>query len=168
MSTKNPTPLVFSESDATLLGQTADALTAYTGKPVLAQIILIDDEGNEGVLFAIPLDKSDSDEPTTPVQLGGKNARFLGNTGGLKLDPNTPYSCRFLWAIQRVQIEHIRFVKIDEHGDEVGWSDTLETLLPFNVNEPPAPDDDSTPPNDDSTSSNEATTFSSHTSRSIH
>lgn len=133
-------PLAFTPDEAALLGRTADALCAYLGKPVIAEIVPEPGEGFEWVLFAIPLDPSDTDEDIARVQAGGPDARVLGSQGGLNFSDGTPLDCTFLWAIQLSDQEGARFVKVDAQGEEVGWSDTLEELLPFGLGDEPGPE----------------------------
>lgn len=136
--------LRFTDAELELIGRTADAMTAYLGKPVLAELIDGQETGFEWVIFGIPFDSEDEPESDLPrAQIGGHGSRMLGNNGGLKLDGEL-YDCQFLWAIQLSDLEGVRFIKVDSEGDEVAWSDTLESILPFDtLNEPEqAPDDD--------------------------
>lgn len=125
--------LRFSEADIDLLARTADALSAYLGKPVLAEVMDASETGFEWVVFAIPLNVEEDAADMTVVQIGGANSRLLGSQGGVKLAENETYSCRFLWAVQRTDLEGIRYVKLDDQGDDVGWSETLNELLPFDL-----------------------------------
>lgn len=137
------TPLLkFTESETDLLARTADALSAYMGKPVLAEIIDDQDAGFEWVLFAIPLIP---DEPTGDkqiVQAGGPGARFLGNLGGLTLDPSEQIECELLWAIQLSELEGAHYIKVDSEGEEVAWTDELADILPFALTGPSPEDED--------------------------
>ena len=73
--------LRFTEQELAMLGKTADGLSAYMGKSVLAEIGMDDDA--EWVIFAIPLGVDETpDEKATHVQMGGPGARFVGNRGG--------------------------------------------------------------------------------------
>ncbi|WP_322996838.1 hypothetical protein [Castellaniella sp.] len=137
-------PLSFTPKDADLLGRTADALCAYMGKPVIAEIIAEPDEGFEWVLFALPLAPNDEDE-RPHVQAGGPGARFVGNNGGLDLADGQPIDCEFLWAIQLSELEGCRYTKVDASGEETGWSDNLAELLPFQLVDDPQPDDQDDP-----------------------
>lgn len=134
--------LAFTPDETALLGRTADALCAYLGKPVIAEIVTESEEGFEWVLFAIPLDPNDKDEDIAHVQAGGPEARILGSQGGLNFSDGNPLDCRLLWAIQLSDQEHARFVKVDANGEEVGWSEALEDLLPFGLGDEPAPEQD--------------------------
>lgn len=144
------TPLLqFTDADTELLTRTADALSAYMGKPVLAEIIDDRDAGFEWALFALPLAP---DEPTADrqtVQAGGPGARFLGNLGGLTLDPSDTIECELLWAIQLSELEGARYIKVDSEGDEVAWTDALAEILPFAVDGPSADDEEPIDDDDD-------------------
>lgn len=148
-----PTPaepaLVFTAEELDLLGRTADALSAYMGKPVLAQVIDAAESGFEWVTFAVPLTPEDTEEGRVVVQIGGIGARIVGNKGGLSIAEGQIYNCEYLWAIQRSSIEGVRFIKLDQKGDEVAWTDDLREILPFAlVDEPPSDDDDDDDDND--------------------
>jgi hypothetical protein len=144
-----PPPLAFTTDETALLGRTADALCAYLGKPVIAEIVAEPDEGFEWVLFAIPLDPGDTDEDIAHVQAGGPGARILGSQGGLNFSDGNPLDCKFLWAIQLSDQEDGRFVKVDAQGEEVAWSDVLEDLLPFGLGDEPTPEPDGLEGDDD-------------------
>ena len=75
--------LNFTAEELDLLGRTADALSAYMGKPVLAEVVDASETGFEWVIFAIPLDVEDGGEDKVIVQIGGPGARIVGNKGGL-------------------------------------------------------------------------------------
>lgn len=137
-----PPPLVFTADELDMLGRTADALSAYMGKPVLAEVIDPEETGFEWVLFAIPLDVSDDAENITIVQVGGQGSRVLGNAGGLDMSEGDVFDCEYLWAIQLSDLEGVRFIKVDHEGEETGWSDDLRDLLPFVIADHPVPDDD--------------------------
>ncbi|XOT96894.1 hypothetical protein ACMTAU_05415 [Alcaligenes pakistanensis] len=142
-----PTPeapdLVFTTEEIETLGRTADALSAYLGRAVLAEIVGAEETGFEWVIFAMPLDKKEDESEFTVVQVGGDQARILGNRGGLDPKDNAVYACRYLWAIQLSDAEPVRFIKVDEEGEEVAWTETLEELLPFALSEDAfAPEDD--------------------------
>jgi len=132
----------FSSQELDMLAKTADALSAYLGKPVLAEVVL-GDEGTEWVSFGIPVEqnaKTDDDQPH--VQLGGPQARLLGNRGGLNPADNDTYDCLYLWAIQITLAEGERFVKLDQTGEETAWSDDLLDVLPFALSDDPLPEID--------------------------
>ena len=82
-ATPPPSLTHFSATELDMLAKTADALSAYLGKPVLAEVVL-GDEGTEWVTYGVPIDENAKpDEEQTHVQLGGPGARLLGNRGGL-------------------------------------------------------------------------------------
>jgi len=130
-------PLEFTDAEADLLGRTADALSAYMGKPVIAEIIVETDEGFEWALFAVPLAPGEDASERRVVQAGGPGARFVGGLGGLRLEDDQPLECEFLWAIQLCDLEGVRFIKVDGEGEEVAWTDTLPDLLPFDLRDAP-------------------------------
>src|SRR5690606_5064132 len=130
-TTAMSTTLRFTDTEADLLGRTADALSAYTGKPIIAEIVANDEAGYEWVLFARPLTPGETTDDTPTVQAGGPGARFLGNLGGLSLDGDDPLECELLWAIQLSDLEGVRFIKVDGNGDEVAWTEELADILPF-------------------------------------
>ena len=135
--------LVFSDEELDLLGRTADALSAYMGKPVLAQVMPPDETGFEWVIFAVPLDVQDDPGDYVTVQIGGNDARLLGNTGGLQFSGADEYTCEYLWAVQLSDLEGVRFIKVDQAGDEVAWTANLQDILPFVMNDDVLPPDDS-------------------------
>jgi hypothetical protein len=149
----SPTPpLVFNAAELDLLGRTADALSAYMGKPVLAEVIDAAETGFEWVIFAIPLADDDTEDNHIAVQIGGPGARILGNAGGLSIDSGDVYSCEYLWAIQLSPLEGVRFIKVDQEGNEIAWTDDLRELLPFALTDEPSSDDledDELDPDDD-------------------
>lgn len=132
-----PAPLVFTQEEIDLIGRTADALSAYMGKPVLAEIIDAAETGFEWVVFAVPLEDKTDESDMVIVQVGGPDGRLVGQKGGLELEADTAYHCQYLWAIQLTDIEGVRFIKLDGEGEEIGWSDDLASLLPFALTETP-------------------------------
>jgi len=134
--------LRFTESELALLAKTADALTAYLGKPVLAEVG-VSEAGHEWVAFARPLEAADqTDEDDVHMQMGGAGTRWVGNRGGLSPSEDEVYDCLYLWAIQLTPDEGERYVKLDHAGDEYGSADALEELLPFGLSDDTAPEDD--------------------------
>lgn len=144
-----PPSLAFTPAEADLLGRTADALCAYLGKPVIAEIVSEPDEGYEWALFALPLGPKDEDGDRPRVQAGGPGTRFLGSCGGLDLGDGQAVDCEFLWAVQLSDLEGVRYIKVDAQGEEVAWTDTLTDLLPFDLQEAEAPPDDEDEDEDD-------------------
>ena len=128
--------LIFTQEEIDLIGRTADALSAYMGKPVLAEIMDADDTGAEWVAFGIPLGMGDEidEESTVLIQLGGPGARYAGNRGGLGGSDDL-YSCECLWIIQLSDEESERYVKVDPLSQEYIAGDDLRELLPFDVND---------------------------------
>ncbi|ETF01307.1 hypothetical protein W822_18820 [Advenella kashmirensis W13003] len=128
----------FTDYEISLLKKTADALTAYLGKPVIAEIDTTED-GMEWVAFGVPLDISDdnSDDIVT-LEMGGAGARLVSESSDLENPEEEVYACEFLWGIQITDIENARFVRIDFEGEEVEWGDSLEEMLPFGMREPQA------------------------------
>ncbi|NYT76377.1 hypothetical protein H0A71_05165 [Alcaligenaceae bacterium] len=148
-------PLVFTSDELDLLGNTADALSAYMGKPVLAELMDAEETGFEWVIFAVPLDIEEDPEDITVVQIGGKGARLLGNKGGMDIEDGDVYDCECLWAIQLSDLDPVRFIKVDQSGEEVAWTDTLAEILPFVVqDEGLLPDDDDDDEQDDADDDN--------------
>jgi hypothetical protein len=151
MATSQDTPLTFTADELDLLGRTADALSAYMGKPVLAEVIDADETGFEWVIFAVPLDIQDDPADAVLVQVGGPGAKILGNQGGLDLVDGEVYECEYLWSIQLSDLEGVRFIKVDTEGEEIAWTANLPDILPFAMSDTPLPDDDDTDdePDDD-------------------
>lgn len=138
----------FSPQELDMLAKTADALSAYVGKPVLAEVVL-GDEGTEWVSFGTPIAQDAKDDEQPHIQMGGPQARLLGNRGGLDPNDNNAYDCLYLWAIQITLTEGERFVKLDQNGEEAAWSDDLTDVLPFALTDDPLPDDDDDEEDDD-------------------
>lgn len=145
-ATSSSAPLQFTQAELDMLAKTADALTAYLGRPVLAEVDA-DEDGAEWVTFGSTLDEKEqpaADENRLHVQLGGKDARLLGQSGGLP-ESGDAYDCLYLLAIQLSANEGERFVKIDDDGEESAWSDVLAEVLPFSLDEeelPPLEDEE--------------------------
>ncbi len=135
MNTSEPL-LLFTQQEIDLIGQTADAMSAYMGKPVLAEIMDADDTGAEWVAFAIPLgvDEDVDEDSTVLIQMGGPGARFAGNRGGLLVGDDV-YNCECLWIIQLSDDDAGRYVKVDPLSQDYTSSDDLHELLPFAVND---------------------------------
>ncbi|MVW73478.1 hypothetical protein [Bordetella sp. 15P40C-2] len=131
----------FTTQELDMLAKTADALSAYLGKPVLAEVVM-GEEGTEWVSFGIPVQQGAKDDDQPHVQLGGPDAQVLGNRGGLDPADNDTYDCLYLWAIQITLNEGERFVKLDQNGEETAWSDDLNDMLPFALTDEPLPEDD--------------------------
>lgn len=134
--------LKFTPAETKLLDRTADALTAWLGKPVVGEIVAEPDAGFEWALFAAPLMPDADIEDRPHVQVGGPEARFLGSHGGLDLSGGPLLDCEFLWAVQLSDRDGARFVKVNPDGEETTWSDQLTDLLPFGLDDVPAPPDE--------------------------
>jgi len=139
-----PVSTTFNDLDLLLLDRTADALTAYSGRPVMAETGSTD--GVAWAVFGVPLgDEEALAEDDVTWQMGGPGTRSLGNAGGLAPRPDDIYECRLLWVIQVSNEPGERYLKLDPAGDVVAWSDNLTELLPFGEGtheEAPWPDDD--------------------------
>ena len=142
LSSETPeTPCQFTEDELTMLGKTADALTAYLGQPILAEVDATED-GHEWVAFAVPLGTNVTlSEEDIRIQMGGAKARWVGNKGGLTPGAGDTYDCRYLWGIQLCPEKGRRYTKLDHEGEECGWSDHLADLLPFVLTDEQIPDD---------------------------
>ncbi|WP_269901372.1 hypothetical protein [Paenalcaligenes faecalis] len=136
------TALLFSTEDLELLARTADALSSYLGKPVLVEVVSAAETGFEWAVFAIPLDINEDDSDIPVVQIGGANTRLLGSQGGVQVNENETYTCRLMWAIQRTEDEDVNYIKINHEGDENGWGETLQDVLPFDLSSDPLADDE--------------------------
>lgn len=127
--------LTFTTEELELLIKTVDALSAYMGKPVLAEIDTSED-GYEWIAFGVPLDtQEEPDSEAVIMQMGGPKARLVGQTASLDDFNKAIYDCEFLWGIQITDDKYLRYVRIDHEGDEVEWSEDLITLLPFGMSD---------------------------------
>lgn len=124
----------FSSSEIELLAKTVEALSAYMGKPVLAEID-VTEEGYEWIAFATPLEVGkEIDEDAVIMQMGGPAARLVGASALMEDFNQSVYECEFLWGIQ-IGEPPLRFTRIDYQGDEVDWSEDLAMLLPFGLDD---------------------------------
>lgn len=138
-------PAGFSDADILLLERTADALTAYSGQPVLAEVGSTD--GVAWAAFAVPLGEDETLLDDEVVwRMGGEQTQALGNSGGLAPRPDEIFECRLLFVIQVAEQEDERYLKLDSQGEVVSWSESLAPLLPFAVS---ADDDAPWPMEDD-------------------
>ncbi|WP_216179683.1 hypothetical protein [Verticiella alkaliphila] len=130
-----PQTAAFSADDLLLLERTADALSAWWGKPVMAEHGQT--EGVPWAVFGLPLaiqgDDDEDPESFAVWQMGGAGAQRLGNAGGLAPAPDDVHDCRLLWAIQVGTEPGERYVRLDGTGQVEAWSDDLGELLPFQV-----------------------------------
>jgi len=124
-----PHLLCFTDEELDVFARAADAMTAQLGKPVLAEILAEEDIGAECVIFALPLQPGEPDDDVVKVNLGGAQARFVGNCGGLALDDEA-LECALLWAVQRSDLAGVRFIRLDAQGEEVAWGAQLADILP--------------------------------------
>lgn len=161
MTQTSESPLTFTEEEIDYLGRTADALSAYLGKPVLAEVIDGEETGFEWVVFGIPLDVADNPEEHVIVAIGGKDARIIGNKGGIDFNDGDIYDCEYLWAIQLSDLEGVRFIKVDHEGEETAWSDDIGSILPFELSDEPLSDlsDDEDEDDDDDNGPDDDTLF---------
>lgn len=124
----------FTSEEVELLAKTADALSAYLGKPVLAEIDETD-EGYEWIAFATPLEVNKPADPQAVLMtMGGPGARLIGVSALLEDFKQVVYECEFLWGIQ-IGEPPLRFTRIDYQGEEVDWSEDLVMLLPFGLDD---------------------------------
>ncbi len=138
------TSLTFSDAELAMLGKTADALSAYMGAAVLAEVGNTD--GADWVIFGRVLGEDDAvEDNTVHVQIGGAESQVLGERGGLEVAVES-YDCAFLWAIQITDDPLDRFVRLDQAGEVFEAATTLSELLPFALNEPELPPEDEIPP----------------------
>lgn len=133
--TRTEPDLVFTQEEIELIGHTADAMSAYMGKPVIAEIMGAEDTGAEWAAFGIPLGIDDEidEDSTVVIQLGGPDAHYAGNRGGI--DDKDAYSCECLWIIQLSDDEDARYLKVDPLTQEYEASGDLRELLPFNISD---------------------------------
>lgn len=154
--TKPDADLVFTQEEIDLIGRTADAMSAYMGKPVLAEIMDASDTGAEWVAFGIPLGLNEEvdEDATVVIQLGGPGARYAGSRGGLGSTDYDVYACDCLWIIQLSDDESGRYVKVDPLNQEYMAANDLRELLPFDISDdavdiPPQEADDEDSAEDD-------------------
>jgi len=139
-SEPNTNTPIFSAAERDMLGKTADALSAYLGAAVLAEIGTTD--GVQWVIFGRALGQEDDvPEDAVRVQLGGMGSDVLGQKGGLATDQQS-FDCTFLWAIEVTGDETERFIRLDSAGEIFDSANQLTDLLPFSLQEPTAADAD--------------------------
>jgi hypothetical protein len=132
--------LRFSEAEIAMLGKTADALSAYMGAAVLAEVGHTD--GAQWVIFARVLDEQAKPEKDiVHVQMGGAGATILGEKGGLDTAAQS-YDCAFLWAIEITLDPQERYIRLDPQGEVFDSAPELALLLPFSLQEPVVEDAD--------------------------
>ena len=139
MSQPQPS-LKFSESEIGMLGSTADALSAYMGAAVLAEVG--DTDGAQWVIFARALDQRvEPAQDIVHVQMGGPGSLVLGQRGGLPTD-QASYDCELLWAIEITEDPENRFVRLTPQGEAFDAAMELAELLPFSLVEPEVSDEE--------------------------
>src|SRR5690606_41763843 len=121
--------LVFTQEEIALIGHTADALSAYMGKPVIAEIMDAEDTGAEWVAFGVPLGIEDQiDEDSMGIiQLGGPGARCAGNRGGL--DDDETCSCECMRIIRWSDGDFRRDANVDSPTQAAVPGHTRDGLL---------------------------------------
>jgi len=130
---------MFSAAERAMLGKTADALSAYLGAAVLAEIGTTD--GVQWVIFGRALgEQDDVPDDAVRVQLGGVGSDVLGQKGGLATDQQS-FDCTFLWAIEVTDDEIERFIRLDSAGEIFDSANQLTDLLPFSLEEPVVADE---------------------------
>lgn len=142
------TTLVFSTEDIELLARTADALSSYLGEPVLVELVDASETGFEWAIFAIPLDVNEDDSDIPVVQIGGAQTHLLGSQGGVQINENETYTCRFMWTVLRTDQDPVKYIKINHEGEENAWGETLQEILPFDLSSDPLADNDESLPED--------------------
>lgn len=126
--------LKFTEHELEMLGQTADALSAYMGCVVLAEVGI--NEFTEWVIFARAIGQDETPgEDVLHVQIGGSGSRILGQKGGLDATAET-LDCEFLWAVEITEDPDERYVRLNQDGEVFDSANDLATLLPFSLQEP--------------------------------
>ena len=122
-----------------MLGKTSDALTAYMGTAILAEVGETD--GAQWVIFGRALDQDEAiGDDIVHVQMGGPGTKVLGQRGGLETDKSA-YDCAFLWAIEITSDEEERLIRLNPEGEVFDTAPELAMLLPFTLDEPELPDD---------------------------
>ncbi len=61
---------------------------------------------------------------------------------GVGVGDDDVFDCEYLWAIQLSDLEGVRFIKVDQDGEEIAWSENLRDVLPFVMADEPVSDDD--------------------------
>lgn len=127
-------PLHFTAAELLMLGQTADALSAYMGCVVLAEVGR--NEDTEWVIFARAIGQDEEvGSDVLHVQMGGPNARVLGQQGGLDA-ADQQLDCEFLWAVEITDDPDERFVRLNQDGEVFDAASDLAELLPFSLQDP--------------------------------
>ena len=53
-----------------------------------------------------------------------------------------------MWAVQRTDLDPVKYIKINHEGEENAWGETLQEILPFDLSSDPLADDDDSTPED--------------------
>lgn len=126
--------LQFTQDELAMLGRTADALSAYMGAVVLAEVGR--NEDTEWVVFGRAIGEDEEiEKDVVHVQMGGSGTRMLGQQGGLGTTSDQ-FDCIFLWAVEITDDPDERFVRLDQDGEVFDTASELATLLPFSLQEP--------------------------------
>ncbi len=145
--------LQFTPTELAMLGRTADALSAYMGAVVLAEVGR--NEDTEWVVFGRAIGEDEElEKDVVHVQMGGTGTKLLGQQGGLNASLEQ-FDCVFLWAVEITDDPDERFVRLDQDGEVFDTASELATLLPFSLQEPEIDPDDEDSIDDDENQSEE-------------
>ena len=145
--------LQFTPTELAMLGRTADALSAYMGAVVLAEVGR--NEDTEWVVFGRAIGEDEElEKDVVHVQMGGTGTKLLGQQGGLNASLEQ-FDCVFLWAVEITDDPDERFVRLDQDGEVFDTASELATLLPFSLQEPEIDPDDEDAIDDDENQSEE-------------
>lgn len=145
--------LQFTPTELAMLGRTADALSAYMGAVVLAEVGR--NEDTEWVVFGRAIGEDEElEKDVVHVQMGGTGTKLLGQQGGLNASLEQ-FDCIFLWAVEITDDPDERFVRLDQDGEVFDTASELATLLPFSLQEPEIDPDDEDAIDDDENQSEE-------------
>lgn len=124
---------VFSDDDLILLAYTADTLSHFYGRPVLAQLCLLDD-GYETVMFALP-EGIGHDIPALSKRLcfGGAGTEMLGRKSSLAFHPQAHYYGYLLFALQYTNQPYPAYRLLDSNLQAVSVSRQLGDLVPLRL-----------------------------------
>jgi len=67
---------------------------------------------------------------------------LIGNTGGMTIAVGDVFDGEYLWAIQLSDLEGVRFIKVNQEGEEIACTENLQDILPFIMSDEPATADD--------------------------
>lgn len=123
----------FNDTEKEALAKTSDALTAWSGKPIICAVLPLENDF-ECAFFASIANPEEGTSEAQLVPLGGPDSELLGNSGGIPEILEAPHDCILLWGIAIVD-ETDRLVKVNPQGTILQQSSSLEDLLPFSVHE---------------------------------